>query len=129
MWWSGCRCQCRPETKKPVENVVWPEKGTWWHIQGICPPLQEAQKRRSRDPTKFKVVCNAGGEILEYEGEITSGDPIMLICEFTIDDPETRAQCSPCSGGWQHSTAASGMVESLKSLLKSQCQKLKKKRL
>ena len=49
------------------------------------------KKRRSRDPTKFKVVCNAGGEILEYEGEITNGDPIMLICEFTIDDPETRA--------------------------------------
>ena len=49
------------------------------------------KKRRSKDPTSFKVVCNAGGDILEFEGEITNGDPIMLICEFTIEDPEARA--------------------------------------
>ena len=30
-------------------------------------------------------------DVLEYEGEISNGDPIMLICEFTIEDPEARA--------------------------------------
>ena len=29
--------------------------------------------------------------MLEYEGEISNGDPFMLICEFTIEDPEARA--------------------------------------
>ena len=28
---------------------------------------------------------------MEYEGEISNGDPIMLICEFTLDDPKSRA--------------------------------------
>jgi len=82
----------RPETKKPVENVVWPEgKAPGGTYKAYVHHYKKHKKRRSRDPTEFKVVCNAGGEILEYEGEITSGDPIMLICEFTIDDPETRA--------------------------------------
>ena len=82
----------RPETKKPVENVVWPEgKAPGGTYKAYVHHYKKHKKRRSRDPTKFKVVCNAGGEILEYEGEITHGDPIMLICEFTIDDPETRA--------------------------------------
>ena len=49
------------------------------------------KKRRSKDPTSFKVICNAGGEIKEFEGMISSGDAIMLISEFTIDDPEKRA--------------------------------------
>jgi uncharacterized protein YfaP (DUF2135 family) len=82
----------RPETKKPVENVVWPEgKAPGGTYKAYVHHYKKHKKRRSRDPTKFKVVCNAGGEIQEYEGEITNGDPIMLICEFTIDDPETRA--------------------------------------
>jgi len=82
----------RPETKKPVENVVWPEgKAPGGTYKAYVHHYKKHKKRRSRDPTKFKIVCNAGGEILEYEGEITHGDPIMLICEFTIDDPETRA--------------------------------------
>ena len=81
----------RPETKKPVENVVWPEgKAPGGTYKAYVHHYKKHKKRRSRDPTKFKIVCNAGGEILEYEGEITHGDPIMLICEFTIDDPETR---------------------------------------
>ena len=82
----------KPETKKPVENVVWPEgKAPGGTYKAYVHHYKKHKKRRSRDPTKFKVVCNAGGEILEYEGEITNGDPIMLICEFTIDDPEARA--------------------------------------
>ena len=82
----------KPETKKPVENVVWPEGeapgGTY---KAYVHHYKKHKKRRSKDPTKFQVICNAGGEVLEYEGEISNGDPIMLICEFTIEDPEARA--------------------------------------
>ena len=82
----------RPETKKPVENVVWPEgKAPGGTYKAYVHHYKKHKKRRSKDPTSFKVVCNAGGDILEFEGEITNGDPIMLICEFTIEDPEARA--------------------------------------
>jgi len=82
----------RPETKKPVENVVWPEgKAPGGTYKAYVHHYKKHKKRRSRDPTKFKVVCNAGGDIQEYEGQITSGDPIMLISEFTIENPEVRA--------------------------------------
>ena len=81
----------RPETSRPVENIVWPgAKAPGGTYKAYVHHYKKHKKRRSRDPTKFKLVCNAGGEILEYEGEITHGDPIMLICKFTIDDPETR---------------------------------------
>ena len=82
----------RPETKKPVENVVWPEgKAPGGTYKAYVHHYKKHKKRRSRDPTTFKVICNAGGDIQEYEAKISSGDPIMLICEFTIEDPETRA--------------------------------------
>ena len=82
----------RPETKKPVENVVWPEgKAPGGTYKAYVHHYKKHKKRRSKDPTTFKVICNAGGEIQEYDSKISSGDPIMLICEFTIEDPETRA--------------------------------------
>lgn len=82
----------RPETKKPVENVVWPEgKAPGGTYKAYVHHYKKHKKRRSKDPTAFKVICNAGGDIQEYEGIISSGDPIMLISEFTIEDPETRA--------------------------------------
>lgn len=82
----------RPETKKPVENVVWPEsKAPGGTYKAYVHHYKKHKKRRSKDPTKFQVICNAGGEILEYEGEISNGDPIMLICEFTLDDPKSRS--------------------------------------
>ena len=81
----------RPETKKPVENVVWPEsKAPGGTYKAYVHHYKKHKKRRSKDPTKFQVICNAGGEILEYEGEISNGDPIMLICEFDLEDPESR---------------------------------------
>ena len=48
------------------------------------------QKRKSKDPTKFQVIVTPGGEPLEYNGELSSGDPIMLVAEFTLPSPEER---------------------------------------
>ena len=82
----------RPETKKPVENVVWPEgKAPGGTYKAYVHHYKKHNKRRSKDPTAFKIICNAGGEIKEYEGKLSTGEPIMLISEFTIEDPETRA--------------------------------------
>ncbi len=82
----------RPDTKKPVENVVWPEgKAPGGTYKAYVHHYKKHSKMRSKDPTTFKIICNAGGDIKEYDSEVSSGDPIMLICEFTIEDPETRA--------------------------------------
>ena len=48
------------------------------------------QKRKSKDPTKFQVIVTPGGEPLEYNGELSAGDPIMLVAEFTLPSPEER---------------------------------------
>ena len=81
----------RPETSRPVENIVWPaSKAPGGTYEVFVHHYKKHKVRRSRDPTKFKVVCNAGGEILEYKGQVCYGDPIMSTCKFTIDDPETR---------------------------------------
>ena len=35
----------RPDSKKPVENVVWDDsdgnEAPWWNLQSLCTPLQE----------------------------------------------------------------------------------------
>ena len=82
----------RPESKKPVENVVWAEgKAPGGTYKAYVHHYKKHKKRRAKDPTAFQVICNQGGEIKEYEGEVSNGDPIMLICEFTLENPETRA--------------------------------------
>tara|TARA_B110001452_G_scaffold210730_1_gene181157 strand:+ start:2071 stop:3804 length:1734 start_codon:yes stop_codon:yes gene_type:complete len=82
----------RPETKKPVENVVWPEgKAPGGTYKAYVHHYKKHNKLRSKDPTSFTIICNAGGEMKEYNSEVSSGDPIMLICEFTIEGPKDRA--------------------------------------
>ena len=83
----------RPETKKPVENVVWPEgKAPGGTYRVYVHHYKKHKKRRARDPTEFKVICNGGGIVKEYQSALTFGDPIMLVCEFTVDSPEERAK-------------------------------------
>lgn len=82
----------KPDTRKPVENVVWPEgTGPGGTYEVYVHHYKKHAKRRSRDPTKFQVIVNAAGEFKEFEGSLTHGDPIMKVCEFTIDPPEVRA--------------------------------------
>lgn len=83
----------RPETKRPVENIVWPQgKAQGGTYKAFVHHYKKHKVRVSRDPTNFKVVCNAGGDIKHYEGTVSYGDPILLVCEFTILDPETRLE-------------------------------------
>ena len=81
----------RPETKKPVENIVWPDfKAPPGEYKVYVHHYKKHKKRRSKDPTSFRVVVNSGGEIKHYEGALSSGDPIMLVCEFSLEAPEER---------------------------------------
>ena len=83
----------RPDSRKPVENVVWPE--------GEAPPgsyqvfvhyYKKHKKRRSKDPTKFQVIANAYGDLMEYTGELTFGEEIQLVCTFNVPTMEEREQ-------------------------------------
>lgn len=82
----------RAETKKPVENVVWPEgKAPAGVYQVYVHHYKKHAKRRTRDPTKFQIIALNGGEAMEYNGALTHGDPIKLVCEFKVATPEERA--------------------------------------
>ncbi len=81
----------RAETRKPVENVFWEEgKAPAGKYQVYVHHYKKHQKRKSKDPTKFQVIVTPGGEPLEYNGELSSGDPIMLVAEFNLPSPEER---------------------------------------
>ena len=81
----------RAETRKPVENVFWEEgKAPSGTYQVYVHHYKKHQKRKSKDPTKFQVIVTPGGEPLEYNGELSAGDPIMLVAEFTLPSPEER---------------------------------------
>ena len=82
----------RPDTRKPVENVVWPD-GTApaGKYQVYVHYYKKHQKRRSKDPTKFQLIVNQGGDLREFNGEMSAGDPIMLVAEFELASLEERA--------------------------------------
>ena len=87
----------RPDTKKPVENVVWSADSGNSDAEapgGIYKVYvhhyKKHKKRKSKDPTSYKVLVNVEDRLTEYDGKITFGDPIMLVCEFSVDAPEVR---------------------------------------
>ena len=82
----------RAETRKPVENVFWEEgKAPAGTYQVYVHHYKKHDKRRSKDPTKFQVIVNQGGDMREYNGELSTGDPIMLVAEFALPSAEERA--------------------------------------
>ncbi|MDE0857958.1 MAG: hypothetical protein OSA38_05265 [Candidatus Poseidoniaceae archaeon] len=89
----------RPESKKPVENVYWPE-GTApaGKYQVYVHHYKKHKKRRSRDPTKFQVIINSLHDedndgvvdVMEYKAALTHGDPIMLVATFDVPSMAER---------------------------------------
>ena len=83
----------RAETRKPIENVFWEEgKAPAGRYQVYVHYYKKHKKRRSKDPTKFQVIVNEGGDPREYNGELSAGDPIVLVADFTLPSPEERAE-------------------------------------
>ena len=82
----------RPETKKPVENVVWDnDTAQPGEYQVYVHHYKKHKKRRTKDPTKFKVIVNNIGELLEFDGALSHGDPIKLVAQFNVPTKEERA--------------------------------------
>ena len=83
----------RAETRKPVENVFWEEgSAPAGKYQVYVLYYKKHNKRRSKDPTKFQLIVNAGNDLLEFSGELSSGDPIMLVTEFDVPTAEEREE-------------------------------------
>ena len=83
----------RAETRKPVENVFWQEgSAPAGKYQVYVHYYKKHNKRRSKDPTKFQLIVNAGNDLLEFSGELSSGDPIMMVTEFVLPTPEEREE-------------------------------------
>ena len=81
----------RAETRKPVENVFWEEgKAPAGNYQVYVHHYKKHDKRKSKDPTKFQVIVNQGGVPYEYNGELSAGDPILMVAEFNLPSPEER---------------------------------------
>ena len=81
----------RPETKKPVENVVWDDNTAQpGEYQVYVHHYKKHKKRRTKDPTKFKVIVNNVGELLEFDGKVSHGDPIKLVAQFDVPTSEQR---------------------------------------
>ncbi len=81
----------RPETKKPVENVVWDnDTAQAGEYQVYVHHYKKHKKRRTKDPTKFKVIVNNIGELLEFDGKLSHGDPIKLVAQFEVPTAEER---------------------------------------
>ena len=83
----------RAETRKPVENVFWEEgSAPAGKYQVYVHYYKKHNKRRSKDPTKFQLIVNAGNDLLEFSGELSTGDPIMMVTEFVLPSPEEREE-------------------------------------
>ena len=81
----------RPETKKPVENVVWSDGTAQPGVyQVYVHHYKKHKKRRTKDPTKFKIIVNNVGDLLEFDGKLSHGDPIQLVAQFTVPTMEER---------------------------------------
>ena len=81
----------RPETKKPVENVVWADETAQpGEYQVYVHHYKKHKKRRTKDPTKFKVIVNNVGELLEFDGKLSHGDPIKLVAQFEVPTTDER---------------------------------------
>ena len=81
----------RPDSRKPIENVVWPEgEAPAGSYQVFVHYYKKHKKRRSKDPTKFQVIANAYGDLMEYTGELTFGEEIQLVCTFNVPTMEER---------------------------------------
>tara|TARA_B100001123_G_C15245181_1_gene1000611 strand:+ start:368 stop:1279 length:912 start_codon:yes stop_codon:yes gene_type:complete len=87
----------KPASRKPVENVYWPEnkapRGTYKvyihhyakHNKGF---------RSNKDPTEFRVLVDMEGTKKEFKGEISNGEPLRLVSEFTLTENEADISLS-----------------------------------
>ena len=83
---SWVDANARAETRKPVESDLGRGQRTRSTYQVYVHHYKKHQKRKSKDPTKFQVIVQTTPKVWEYSGEISSGEPMQLVGEFSFQD-------------------------------------------
>lgn len=78
----------RPKSKKPIENVVWTDFAPDGEYKIGVHFYRHHRKRRTKKMCKFRLRVVTYGQIKEYSGELTSGDPMSMITSFLLVKPD-----------------------------------------
>ena len=78
----------RPKSKKPIENVVWTDFAPDGEYKIGVHFYRHHRKRRTKKMCKFRLRVVTYGQVKEYSGELTSGDPMSMITSFLLVKPD-----------------------------------------
>lgn len=78
----------RPKSKKPIENVVWTDVAPDGEYKIGVHFYRHHRKRRTKKTCKFRLRVVTYGQVKEYSGELTSGDPMSMITSFLLVKPD-----------------------------------------
>ena len=73
-------------SKKPIEHIIWENKPPAGKYVISVDHFAKKRGFGNRDPTKFAVVINLDGNMMAWQGYISSNDPRMVAKEFAIVD-------------------------------------------
>jgi len=79
-----------PESNEPVENIYFPRgKAPAGHYKVL---VHHYANHGSADPSAFRCEVLVGTEVHKFSGSLSSGDPIRLVYEFTLDERDADPQ-------------------------------------
>jgi hypothetical protein len=74
-------------SNEPVENIYW--------SQGNAPAgryrigVHHFKNHGAEDPTPFRIGLKTGNEIQEFTGQVSAGNPLLLVHEFVLGTPDS----------------------------------------
>ena len=78
----------RPKSKKPIENVVWTDVAPDGEYKIGVHFYRHHRKRRTKKTCQFRLRVVTYGQVKEYSGELTTGDPMSMITSFLLVKPD-----------------------------------------
>ena len=70
----------KPESRAPVENVFWGEgKAKAGEYKVFVHHFKKHNKRKTQDPTEFRLQMKVGDRRGEFMGQLSSGDPVVFV--------------------------------------------------
>jgi hypothetical protein len=70
----------KPESRAPIENVFWGEgKAKEGEYKVFVHHFKKHNKRKTQDPTEFRLQMKVGDRRGEFMGQLSSGDPVVFV--------------------------------------------------
>ena len=76
-----------PFSDKPVENVFFPTNGA--PLGSYTVMVHHYSNKGGKDPTEYQVAVKANGEIKNFAGMLSKGDPTNVVCRFEVTPPKS----------------------------------------